>query len=153
MKNIRIFIWKLSVFGCEIFNIYLNSRVFVMIYIQGKQQWNENSALRHTRQNRCPLKFCSIDYPLLPIAKFAFINPFTISPNNSFNEGREIYLSFMLFSVKYRDFSVKSKPIISLFQTIKLRLSDFHYLELLFFLPIKFPMYSLSWDWDSSKTR
>ena len=30
MKNIRIFIWKLSVFGGEIFNIYLNRRVFVM---------------------------------------------------------------------------------------------------------------------------
>ena len=33
MKNIRIFIRKLSVFGGEIFNMqYLNRRVFVMDY-------------------------------------------------------------------------------------------------------------------------
>ena len=30
MTNIRIFIWKLSVLGGEIFNIYLNRRVFIM---------------------------------------------------------------------------------------------------------------------------
>ena len=47
-----------------------------VIYIQGKQQWAENGALRHTRQNRCPLRFCSIDYnPLLPIAQ-KWINPY-----------------------------------------------------------------------------
>ena len=28
MKNIRVFIWKLSVFGGEMFSIYLNRRVF-----------------------------------------------------------------------------------------------------------------------------
>ena len=38
------------------------------------------------------------------------------------------------FSMKYRDFSVKSKPIILLFQTMKIRLLDFHRLELPFLL-------------------
>ena len=33
MKNIRIFIGKLSVFGGEIFYIYLNKRVFVLSMI------------------------------------------------------------------------------------------------------------------------
>ena len=34
------------------------------------------SALRHNRQNRCPLQFCTIDYnPLLPIAQ-KLINPY-----------------------------------------------------------------------------
>ena len=28
MKNIKVFIWKLSVFGGEMFSIYLNRRVF-----------------------------------------------------------------------------------------------------------------------------
>ena len=37
------------------------------------------------------------------------------------------------FSMKYRDFTVKSKPIILLFQTMKIRLLDFHSLGLLFF--------------------
>ena len=38
----------------------------------------------------------------------------------------------LCFSMNSRDFSVKSKLIISLFQTMKIRLSDFHSLELLF---------------------
>ena len=46
-----------------------------------------------------------------------------------------------LFSVKYRDFSVKSKPIISLFQTMKLRLG-FSLFGITFFLPIEFPINS-----------
>ena len=45
------------------------------IYIQGKQEWTESSALRHTRQNRCPLRFCSIDYnPYLLLHRNECIN-------------------------------------------------------------------------------
>ena len=36
--------------------------------------------------------------------------------------------------MKYRDFSVKSKPVISLFQTMKIRLLDFHCFGLFFLL-------------------
>ena len=36
--------------------------------------------------------------------------------------------------MKYGDFSVKSKPIISLFQTMKIRLLDFHCLDYFFLL-------------------
>ena len=38
----------------------------------------------------------------------------------------------LCFSMNYRDFLVKSKPIISLFQTMKIRLLDFYCLGLLF---------------------
>ena len=41
---------------------------------------------------------------------------------------------FLSFSMNYRDFSVKSKSIISLFQTMKIRLMDFHCLGLFFLL-------------------
>ena len=34
MKNIRIFIFKLSVFGGEIFFIYLNRQDFVMVLLR-----------------------------------------------------------------------------------------------------------------------
>ena len=40
------------------------------------------------------------------------------------------YIFLLCFSMKYRDFSVKSKPIISLLQTMKIRLLDFHCLGL-----------------------
>ena len=52
-------------------------KFFHLFHIHGvKQQWTKNCALRHTRQNRCPLKFCSIDYnPLFPIAQ-KWINPY-----------------------------------------------------------------------------
>ena len=43
------------------------------------------------------------------------------------------WIFILCFSMKYRDLSVKSKQIISLFQTMKIRLLDFHYLGLLFF--------------------
>ena len=43
------------------------------------------------------------------------------------------YIVFLLcFSINYRDFSVKWKPIISLIQTMKIRLLDFHCLGLHF---------------------
>ena len=57
-----------------------------------------------------------------------------------FNEDRflgkisETFKNFLLcFSLNYRDFSVESKPIISMFQTMKIRLLDFDSLGLLFF--------------------
>ena len=48
MKNIRIFIGKLSVFGGEI-SIYLNRRVFVML-----NQWNAMTVENIPRNPRPP---------------------------------------------------------------------------------------------------
>ena len=50
----------------------------------------------------------------------------------------------LCFLVKYSDFLVKAKPIIILFQTMKLRLSDCHCFGLPFFLQIEFRMNSVS---------
>ena len=73
-------------------------------------------------------------FPLKVYPFFLIYNPIHPSLLSWFNVDKTD-VSFMLFSdsVKYRQFSVKSKPIITLSQTMELRLLDFHCLGLLFF--------------------
>ena len=124
--------WSAALFSNMQKSGFLRTRL-IWSYAQGKQSWsahlflqiNSNSRFSHEVALKCIcFSELSLHYERMLIS---FIDK-TMIRNNS----RRDKMLLLCLAMDYRDFSVKSKVVISLFQTVAIWLSIFHCLWIRF---------------------